>query len=306
MITAESIHSIKFVSYKGNIRTKITKNTWEDWGLVPTSRPLVSPPTRKQKIIDIPGMSGYLDLSNVLVGQNLYNRRTGTWEFAVYNPQRTPWNVLYDEIMNFFIAPTEKIDVYLLDDPRWYYTGYVAVKEWKSNSDGTGSKITFEYELEPYKRFYCNSLDSQEMWDMFSFEDYNSYYTLFDKKIPRDILADDWAYGYYRLAWSEFYKYGITMPTMVQILVTFENINDKVMVEKTNNGPDGSSLPDDKYVLDYEHSTLKISINSNTRLFIHGTNYGRGAYGKPVNNGGSYYNKDVVARIRLNFEIGRL
>ena len=45
-------HSITF--YTGTIKL----NTYDDWHLVPETRPLVTPPTQKTKYLDIPGANG--------------------------------------------------------------------------------------------------------------------------------------------------------------------------------------------------------------------------------------------------------
>ena len=41
------------------------KNTWDDWHLIPSSRPVFNPPVFREKFIDIPGVSGLLDLSTI-------------------------------------------------------------------------------------------------------------------------------------------------------------------------------------------------------------------------------------------------
>ena len=54
-----------------------TKNTWDDWHLIPTSRPVVNPPSVKTNMIEIPGGDGVLDLTTALAGRVLYKNRTG-------------------------------------------------------------------------------------------------------------------------------------------------------------------------------------------------------------------------------------
>ena len=39
------------------------KNTWDDWRLVPASRPVFNPPAQKVKTLEIPGGDGVIDLS---------------------------------------------------------------------------------------------------------------------------------------------------------------------------------------------------------------------------------------------------
>ena len=58
------------------------KNTWDDWRLVPASRPLFNPPAQKVKTLDIPGGDGVIDLSQALTGYPVYQNRTGSIEFS--------------------------------------------------------------------------------------------------------------------------------------------------------------------------------------------------------------------------------
>ena len=75
------------------------KNTWDDWHLIPTSRPLFSAPKVKENIIDIPGADGSLDLTIALTGRPTYENRIGSWTFAVQNGFKD-WTELYSEIMD--------------------------------------------------------------------------------------------------------------------------------------------------------------------------------------------------------------
>lgn len=56
------------------------KNTWDDWHIVPSSRPVIKPPTKKTNYLDIPGADGNLDLSEALTGYPVYNNREGSIE----------------------------------------------------------------------------------------------------------------------------------------------------------------------------------------------------------------------------------
>ena len=68
-------HSINF----GN------KNTWDDWKIVPASRPVFKSPALKKKTIEIPGADGFIDLSESLTGYPVYSNREGSFEFVVMN-----------------------------------------------------------------------------------------------------------------------------------------------------------------------------------------------------------------------------
>lgn len=122
------------------------KNTWKDWHLIPSSRPVVNPPNKKKKIVDIPGADGSLDLSDVVSGGPVYENRNGQIEFIVENNFRK-WNELYSEIMNYLHG--KKMNMILEDDPDYYYQGVFYVINWDSGSNF--STITIEYDVKPYK-----------------------------------------------------------------------------------------------------------------------------------------------------------
>lgn len=122
------------------------RNTWDDWHLVPTSRPLVNPPSVKTSYVDLPGGDGVLDLSTALTGRPLYGNRTGEWTFLVMNDYQD-WNVLYTRIMAYLHGQTFKI--ILEDEPTFYYEGRLALKEWTSGA--VMSSIVIQYNLDTYK-----------------------------------------------------------------------------------------------------------------------------------------------------------
>ena len=57
-------------------------NTWDDWHMLPTARPMFTPPDVKTNYIDIPGGNGSLDLTEALTGYPLYSNRTGSLNFV--------------------------------------------------------------------------------------------------------------------------------------------------------------------------------------------------------------------------------
>ena len=141
-----------------------SKNTWDDWHLIPSSRPLFNPPTVKTNTVDIPGGDGVLDLSTALAGRPTYNNRTGSWTFYVENGFKD-WSVLYSEIMVYLHGQTFK--AFLEDDPSYYYEGRFSVNAWKSDKDY--SQITIDYDVGPYKK-NSSTNGSDWLWDTFNFE----------------------------------------------------------------------------------------------------------------------------------------
>lgn len=141
------------------------KNTWDDWKLVPSSRPVFNPPEPKLNYIEIPGVDGKLDASTVLTGEILYQNRTGSVEFYVMNGYKS-WDARYSEISNYVHGIDFK-RIILEDDPSHYYTGRVTVNKWESSKDY--SRITLDFDLYPYKMDMQSSLDDW-LWDPFDFD----------------------------------------------------------------------------------------------------------------------------------------
>ena len=140
------------------------KNTWDDWHLIPSSRPLFNPPSVKENTVDIPGGDGVLDLTASLAGRPTYNNRTGSWTFYVQNGFKD-WTVLYSEIMVYLHGQT--FMAVLEDDPGYYYEGRFSVNSWKSDKDY--SQIVIDYNVGPYKKDVSNT-ESDWLWDPFNFE----------------------------------------------------------------------------------------------------------------------------------------
>ena len=148
-------HSITFNS---------EKNTWDDWHLIPSSRPLVAPPSVVTKFVEIPGLDGSVDLTTAVTGYPTYSRRVGSWQFIVANGYGD-WAVRYSEIMDYLHG--RECTVILEDDPGYFYEGRMTVATWESGKNFSMVEIT--YELMPYKREFTTSVDDW-LWDEFNFE----------------------------------------------------------------------------------------------------------------------------------------
>lgn len=140
------------------------KNTWDDWHLIPNTRPLVNPPSLNEKYVDIPGMNGQYDLTEALLGYPTYGSRTGSWEFIVANDY-WDWATAYSTIMHYLHG--KRLRCILEDDRDHYYMGRFKVNQWKS--DKNWSNITIDYTIEPFKHSLSGSSDKW-LWDPFNFQ----------------------------------------------------------------------------------------------------------------------------------------
>ena len=150
------------------------KNTWDDWHLIPTTRPVINPPQFVSNMVEIPGMDGSYDMSEWLSGRPNYKDRTGSLEFAVANDY-TNWTIAYSAISNYLHG--QRMRMKLEDDPGFYYEGRFTVNKWKS--DKWYSLITINYVVNPWKKSVVGTSDPW-LWDPFSFttgviQDYSSY-----------------------------------------------------------------------------------------------------------------------------------
>lgn len=139
------------------------KNTYDDWQLLATDRPIISPPEPKTHFIDIPGGNGALDLSEALTGFPIYNNRTGSFQFRVLNVG-IAWTERLSGILEAIHGKSMKI--VLEDEPDWFYQGRITV-DW--NNGPTWSLVTINVNVGPFKWFMQTSLDDW-LWDPFSFE----------------------------------------------------------------------------------------------------------------------------------------
>ena len=121
-------------------------NTWDNWHLIPTTRPVLAQPTPVYNYVEIPGADGSLDLTDYLIGRPTYSDRIGTFEFYVANDYGN-WASRRAEIAAFLNG--RKMKLYLEDEPQYYYEGRFFFKAW--TPDASHSKVSIDYRVSPYR-----------------------------------------------------------------------------------------------------------------------------------------------------------
>ena len=126
-----------------------SKNSWRDWCLAPSSRPVIAPPSVREFSVEIEGKDGKYDFADEIFASPTLSNRTGTIEFLIDhdNEKYVSWYATYSEVMNFLHGKSGRL--VLEDDPSVYYEGRFSVSDFKSESDY--SAITIGYDLKPYK-----------------------------------------------------------------------------------------------------------------------------------------------------------
>lgn len=140
------------------------KHTWEDWFLIPSSRPVIATPQVRTKMIDIPGLQGKLDLTEILTGYPMYDTRTGSLNFIVDNGH-VNWAYAQQRLAQELHG--RRLKMVLLDDMDFYYEGRFQLNEWKSEAQN--SSIVINYELDPFKHPILGAEDDW-LWDPFNFQ----------------------------------------------------------------------------------------------------------------------------------------
>lgn len=141
------------------------KNSWENFHLIPSSRPVISPPPVKKSTIEVIGANELIDLTEVPRGFPTYGNRTGTLDFYVDNSDPAyDWAAVYHEVKRYFHG--RWLRMYLDDEASSYYEGRFEINNWKTGKNI--SQISLDYDLNPFALSMFSTLEDW-LWDPFDF-----------------------------------------------------------------------------------------------------------------------------------------
>lgn len=115
------------------------------WGLALKSS-TVGMPEVKTQTVDVPGMDGLLDFSEVLTGGPVYGLRTLSFEFLLPE-DATTWSSLVSDIAAKIHG--KRLEVVRDSDSSWKYTGRCYVRDFTA-AERLGT-LTIEVDADPYK-----------------------------------------------------------------------------------------------------------------------------------------------------------
>lgn len=124
------------------------KHSYRTWKMLLASKPIISPPKPKTKLIQVPGTNAVIDLTETLTGGEVkYEPRGIRCVFYVVGG-RQKWPSVYSAVLNEVHG--KRMKIIMDDDPNWYYEGRVSVDEF--DSDESSATIVITAEVEPYKK----------------------------------------------------------------------------------------------------------------------------------------------------------
>ena len=133
------------------------RNTWDDWGLIPSTPPMIEPPEPVTNLVEIPGRRlGPLDLSTFPFNRMIYSRISGTWDFLRDTTSPTMRTEMFEEIRRYLHG--KYTTVKLEEDPSHYFRGRFIVSAPKNGVGPTS--ISIGYDLEPLRFNQNGTIDS--------------------------------------------------------------------------------------------------------------------------------------------------
>lgn len=201
---------------------------YKECRLIPTSKPIVSPPEVKTEYVDLPNEDGSLDYTDSLgywvPDQSLvkYKNRQGSWEFLV-NPDEMAWATMYEKLTQ--IVTGGKTTVILTDDFFHKWEGRVWINDIKTNEHD--NRVTLNYILYPYKKVnskFTRSIQQDWLWN-----------ELFDNTIFYGTFSVDSRYGKWRNLYNPTSE--VIYPTIDVAISTKNRLIDKSSIKiDLNNG----------------------------------------------------------------------
>ena len=123
-----------------------TYHSYNAWGLLLKSMPVITQPKPKEKLVEVPGSDLVLDLTEALTGKVQYSPREIKCVFMTI-ASRSRWPEIYSDVMNAIHG--KRLQIVLDNDPDYYYVGRISVGEFVP--DRKTAALMISATVEPYK-----------------------------------------------------------------------------------------------------------------------------------------------------------
>lgn len=127
-----------------------TYHSFRDWGLMLKSRPVISPPEPKYKLIEVPGSNAVIDLTEALTGEVTYHPREIKFEF-ITGASREEWANIRTDVLNALHG--KRLEIVLDNDPDYYYIGRITVGDAKPGKAAFVLPVVAMVEPYKYERY---------------------------------------------------------------------------------------------------------------------------------------------------------
>lgn len=119
-------------------------SSFDDFSLILSAKKIETPKV-KTETTDVPGADGVLDFTEYF-GEPKYENRKLSFDFSTMT-RYDGFLELFSQIQNALHG--QRLNIWLDDDPDFYYVGRISVSEWQA--DKRIGKVTIECDCEPYK-----------------------------------------------------------------------------------------------------------------------------------------------------------
>ena len=109
-------------------------NTYDDWYIVPTSRPSFSPPSFDIKTVSIPGRNGLLDVTTALTKFPTFGNRTGNFEFLIHPDSPLTWYETYQKVSNYLYKTSKDFGSDICGFGVYALKNYLTIQDWYASN----------------------------------------------------------------------------------------------------------------------------------------------------------------------------
>jgi hypothetical protein len=136
-------HSITFTKIVTGTDTRIVKNSWVDFHLVPSTRPYLAIPKTQSIFVQLPRSNKVLDLTNSLTREKIFEGSTGSWEFYIDLDKWGDWTDAIEALEDYFDG-SEILVQFDDDNSKTTYSGMIFISSNTPTDDYPTIKLDYD------------------------------------------------------------------------------------------------------------------------------------------------------------------
>lgn len=125
--------------------------TWDDFHLIPSSRPSISIPKANYSMAIIPNSNKRINITDYLLGGLTFDSRTGEWQFYIDHNQWPDWTSAHYDLEEYFNG--SKMLVSLDDGTDGIYEGRVSLTAYDPGENYSTVTIGYDLDAKPITDF---------------------------------------------------------------------------------------------------------------------------------------------------------